>query len=29
MYQALIFKEWRELWWTGAIALVVLSLCRL
>jgi ABC-type transport system involved in multi-copper enzyme maturation permease subunit len=25
MYKALIFKEWRELWWTGAIALVVLS----
>jgi hypothetical protein len=25
MYKALVFKEWRELWWTGAIALVVLG----
>lgn len=25
MYKALIFKEWRELWWTGAIALAVLG----
>ena len=24
MYRALVFKEWRELWWTGAVALVVL-----
>lgn len=24
MYKALVFKEWRELWWTGAVALVVL-----
>jgi hypothetical protein len=24
MYRALVLKEWRELWWTGAIALVVL-----
>lgn len=25
MYRALVFKEWRELWWTGAIALLVLG----
>jgi len=24
MYKALVFKEWRELWWTGAIAFAVL-----
>jgi|SRR5579863_2384523 len=24
MYKALVFKEWRELWWTGAIAFGVL-----
>ncbi|HEY2252560.1 MAG TPA: hypothetical protein VGH74_15915 [Planctomycetaceae bacterium] len=24
MYKALVFKEWRELWWTGVIALLVL-----
>jgi len=24
MYTALVLKEWRELWWTGAVALVVL-----
>src|SRR5258707_1626741 len=25
MYRALVFKEWRELWWTGAVALAVLG----
>jgi hypothetical protein len=24
MYRALVFKEWRELWWAGALALLVL-----